>query len=128
MTTKAQAILRDTLFILFFGLYTGMAFSLINHLVLLLVQPFLLVPLMFIRSGGYTFKMGKRAKVIILSSVILIIAILEFEAYFMGVKSADSSQWPFALKLSFGLFFLICMVVVLYKLLQDMKIPEEDGR
>jgi hypothetical protein len=127
MTTKAQAILRDTLFILFFGLYTGMAFSLINHLVLLLVQPFLLVPLMFTRSGGYTFK-TKRAKVIILILVILIIAILEFEAYFMGVKSADSSQWPFALKLSFGLFFLICMVVMLYKLLQDMKIPEEDGR
>jgi uncharacterized membrane protein (DUF373 family) len=65
----------------------------------------------------------------ILVLIFFVMAITVFVGYFiMGIKSADSSLWPFGLKLTFGLCFLILVIIGLYKLLQDMKIPEEDGR
>ena len=129
MTNKGRAILCDTLGILFFGLYAGWSFSLINLIVLFLVQPFLLLPSIFIRPGVVHKNKMNKVIGVILSLIALIIVISGFVGYFvMGAKSADSSQWPFAFKLTLGLCFLTGMVVMLYKLLQDMKIPEEDGR
>jgi hypothetical protein len=126
MTTKSQAILRDTLYILFFGLYTGWIFSFINHIIVLLVQPFLLIPLAFIRPSG-VYKMKKIVGIIAIL-IFIIIAIATFTAYELGIKTADSTLWPFGFKLTVGLCFLIYMIIYLHKLFQDMKIPEEDGR
>ena len=126
MTNKSLAILRDTLYILFFGLYTGWTFSFINHLIVLLVQPFLLIPLAFIRPSG-VYKMKKIVGIIAIL-IFIIIAIATFTAYELGIKTADSTLWPFGFKLTVGLCFLIYMIIYLHKLFQDMKIPEEEGR
>jgi hypothetical protein len=128
MTNKSLAILRDTLYILFFGLYTGWTFSFINHLIVLLVQPFLLIPLVFIRpSDVYNIKIKKIVGIIAIL-IFVIIAIAAFVLYEMGIKSADSSLWPFGIRLTVGLCFLTYMIIYLHKLFQDMKIPEEEGR
>jgi len=127
MTSKSKAMLRDMLYILFCGLYAGWSLAFINWLVVLFVQPFLLVPAAFIRpSDVYKFKMKTIAWIIaILSSII--IAIDTFKLYKMGFKSADSSLWPFEIRLTVGLCFLTMMIFFLYKLFFDMRIPEENG-
>ena len=75
MTNKSKAMLRDMLYILFCGLYASWSLAFINWLVVIVIQPFLLVPATFIRpSDVYKFKMKKIAWIVaILTSIVIAI-------------------------------------------------------
>jgi hypothetical protein len=114
-----QSVLCDSLFILYFGLFAGWSFSIINFIVFILGQPLLLIPTIFIRPPEY--KIGK-TRGVILVLIVFVMAISGFVAYCLGVESVDSSLWPIWFKLMLGCCFVAAAAVMLSKLLQDMKV------
>jgi hypothetical protein len=123
MTTKTRFVLYDSLYILYFVLVAGWIFSILNMMVFFIGLPLLLLPSALIRPHGY--KIGK-TKGVILVLIFSVMVISGLVAYCLGVKpSIDDALCillPTWFQLMLGCGFVAAAVVMLSKLLQDLKV------
>jgi hypothetical protein len=121
MSTKKRMVLYDSLCILYFLIYGGAVFTGWPLMAVTFVLPLIMLPLIVIRPPEY--KMGK-ARVIIFFVIIAILTVSLIIALKSGIDNKDSALWPVYLKLIFGGGFASLAIIMVSKLLEDMKFIE----
>jgi hypothetical protein len=126
MTTKMRLILYDLLGILYFVFLIGWVFAVFNLIIFLFVTALFSLLSLFIRPNQYDLGKTRRVILILIFSIMVISCIV---AICIGVKSSwDDSLCPLLptwFKLIFGCCLAANTVVVLSKLLQDLKIGQK---
>lgn len=126
MTTKMRLVLYDLLCILYFVFLIGWVFAVFNLIIFWFGSALFFLSSLFIRPNEYN--LGKTRRVILVL-IFSIMAISCIAAYFKGVKSSldDSLRHllPTWFQLILGCCFVATAVVMLSKLLQDLKVGQK---
>ena len=126
MATKTRLVSYDLLCILYFLLFTGWVFAVFNLIIFWFGSVLFTSSSLFIRPNGYN--LGKKRRVIMIS-IVSIMVISCIAAYFIGVKSSlDDSLChilPTWFQLTLGCCFVAIAIVMLSKLLQDLKVGQK---
>ena len=126
MTTKMRLVLYDLLCILYYVLLIGWVFAVFNLIIFWFGSALFFLSSLFIRPNEYDF--GKTRRVILIS-ILSIMVISCITAYCIGVKSSlDDSLChllPTWFQLILGCCLVVIAVVMLSKLLQDLKVGQK---
>ena len=126
MTTKMRLVLYDLLGILYFVFLIGWVFAVFNLIIFWFVTALFFLSSLFIRPNEYNPVKTRRVIPILIFSIMAISCIV---AICIGVKSSldDSLCYllPTWFKLILGCCFAANTVVMLSKLLQDLKIGQK---
>jgi len=124
MSIKKRMLLYDSLYFLYFVLFSGSIFTTWTSLFFFFVQPLILLPAIAIRPREYNI--GK-LRFMIICLLLTIMTIILIIAYPLGVDVKIGTLWPIWLKLIVGSCFASCAIIMISKLIEDMKFVERVG-